>query len=192
MHSELFNYLEQYIVLTSEEKQAIIDMDVFRTYKKGTLLLAEGGYGTESYFVLKGLLRVYYTIDGEEKTTAFYAEMESFTPTSMVTRKPSEYNVVCVEDCVLNVSNEGMEKEFFKKFPRFELVCRKLSEKLLVKNQADFDQFKTASPEQRYLLLLEQKPDLIQRVPLNQLASYLGITPESLSRIRKRLQMQGK
>lgn len=192
MHSELFNYLEQYIVLTSEEKQAIADMDIFRSYKKGTMLLTEGAYSAESYFVLKGLLRVYYTIDGEEKTTAFYTELDSFSPICTVTREPSEYNVVCMEECILTISNEGMEKEFFEKFPRFEILCRKLSEQLLVKQQADFDHFKTTNPEQRYLQLVEQRPDLIQRVPLNQLASFLGITPESLSRIRKRLQVQGK
>jgi CRP-like cAMP-binding protein len=65
--------------------------------------------------------------------------------------------------------------------------CLLLSEDLLAKNQATLDDFKTSSPEQRYLNLLRARPDLAQRVPQHQLASYLGITPQSLSRIRKRI-----
>ena len=66
-------------------------------------------------------------------------------------------------------------------------MCRILSEELLVKVQFNLDSFKTHTPEQRYLHMLEQRPDLIQRVPQHQIASFLGITPQSLSRIRKRL-----
>lgn len=80
-----------------------------------------------------------------------------------------------------------MEAEIFSKFPKFESLCRILSEELLVKEQINFDEFKTSSPEQRYLNLLQKRPDLVQRVPLQQLASYLGIKPQSLSRLRARI-----
>lgn len=80
----------------------------------------------------------------------------------------------------------------FEKFPRFENLCLIFSEELLVKNQASFAEYRNSTPEQRYLNLLKTRPDLVQRVPLYQLASYLGIKPESLSRIRKRLIEQNK
>lgn len=80
-----------------------------------------------------------------------------------------------------------MEAEVNAKFPKFESLCKKLSEELLAKERMDFDEFKTSSPEQRYLNLLEKRPDLIQRVPQHQLASYLGIQPQSLSRLRARI-----
>jgi len=80
-----------------------------------------------------------------------------------------------------------METIIFEKFPRFETLCRILSEQLLMKSQSSFDEFKTSSPEQRYLNLLETRPKLVQRVPQHQLASYLGITPQSLSRMRARI-----
>jgi hypothetical protein len=80
-----------------------------------------------------------------------------------------------------------MEVEIFSKFPKFETLCRILSEELLAKQQIDFDEFKTSSPEQRYLNLLQIRPDLVQRVPQHQLASYLGIKPQSLSRLRARI-----
>jgi CRP-like cAMP-binding protein len=71
-------------------------------------------------------------------------------------------------------------------------MCKVLSEELLAKKQIDFDEFKTSSPEQRYLNLLQNRPDLIQRVTQHQLASYLGITPVSLSRLRARILLNSK
>jgi DNA-binding MarR family transcriptional regulator len=80
-----------------------------------------------------------------------------------------------------------MGVEINTKFPKFQVMCGVLSEELLAKQQINFDEFKTSSPEQRYLNLLQKRPDLIQRVPQHQLASYLGIKPQSLSRLRARI-----
>lgn len=187
MENELFDFIAQYMPLLEEEKKAILDLDIFKTYKKGTILLKEGQLSYDGYFVIKGCIRCYYVIDGEEKTTAFYTESQSLSPLCIVNNKPSEYYVSCVEDSIITVANPEMEKNIFKKFPRFETLCRVLSEELLAKNQASFDDFKTSTPEQRYLNLLKTRPDLLQRVPQYQIASYLGMTPQSLSRIRKRI-----
>lgn len=187
IQNELIYYLSSYMPLNDDEKKAIVDLDVFRSYKKNTILVKEGQICNYAYFVLKGCIRRYYIIDGEEKTTAFYTEMESLTPQSFLQQKPSEYYVGCVEDVILIVSNTEMEKIMFEKFPRFETLCRILTEQLVAQNQASFDEFKTSSPEQRYLQLVASRPDLIQRVPQHQLANYLGITPQSLSRMRGRL-----
>jgi CRP-like cAMP-binding protein len=187
IQNELIDYLSSYMPLNEDEKRAIVDLDVFRSYKKNTILVKEGQMCNYAYFVIKGCIRRYYIIDGEEKTTAFYTEMESLTPQSFLKQKPSEYYVGSVEDVILIVSNNEMEKIMFEKFPRFETLCRILTEQLVAQNQATFDEFKTSSPEQRYLQLVSSRPDLIQRVPQHQLASYLGITPQSLSRMRSRL-----
>jgi hypothetical protein len=80
-----------------------------------------------------------------------------------------------------------MSVEINQKFPKFETMCRIFSEELLAKERMDFDEFKTSSPEQRYMNLVQKRPDLIQRVPQHQLASYLGIKPQSLSRLRARI-----
>lgn len=187
MQTLLFNFLSKYVTLTEEEKNAIVSLDIFHSVKKGTILLKEGQKSKESYFVLKGCIRTYYEIDAEEKTTAFYTEMEALTPPCVISKTPSEYYVSCTEDCILLISNSDMEAEVNAKFPKFESLCKKLSEELLAKERMDFDEFKTSSPEQRYLNLLEKRPDLIQRVPQHQLASYLGIQPQSLSRLRARI-----
>ncbi|MDF3026631.1 MAG: cyclic nucleotide-binding protein [Fluviicola sp.] len=187
MQDILFDFISKYISLTEDEKKAIESLDIFRSVKKGTILLEEGERSKDSYFVLKGCIRVYYVLDGEEKTTAFYTEMEAFTPPCVISKTPSEYYVSCLEDTILTVSNSDMEAEINSKFPKFETICRILSEELLAKQRIDFDKFKTSSPEQRYLNLLQKRPDLIQRVPQHQLASYLGIKPQSLSRLRARI-----
>jgi CRP-like cAMP-binding protein len=187
MKNILFDFISKYVSLTEEEKNAIAPLDIFRSVKKGTILLKEGQKSKNSYFVLKGCIRKYYIIDGEEKTTAFYTEMEVLTPHCVISKTPSEYYISCVEDTILTVSNKEMEVEINSKFPKFEIMCRILSEELLAKQQIDFDEFKNSSPEQRYLNLLQKRPDLIQRVPQHQLASYLGIKPQSLSRLRARI-----
>ncbi len=187
MQDLLFDFISKYVSLTEDEKNAIISLNIFRTEKKGVILLKEGQKSNDGYFVLKGCIRTFYILDGVEKTTAFYTEMEGLTPNCVLTKMPSEYFIACVEDSILSVSNPNMESEMFSKFPKFETLCRILSEELLAKQQINFDEFKTSSPEQRYLNLLEKKPDLIQRVPQHQLASYLGIKPQSLSRLRARI-----
>jgi CRP-like cAMP-binding protein len=187
MQDLLFGFISKYISLTEDEKNAIISLDIFRSFKKGTTLLKEGQKSNEGYFVLKGCIRTFYMIGGEEKTTAFYTEMEALTPPCVISNTPSEYYISCIEDSFLLVSNSDMEVEINNKFPKFEIMCRILSEELLAKQQIDFDEFKTSSPEQRYLNLIQKRPDLVQRVPQHQLASYLGIKPQSLSRLRARI-----
>jgi CRP-like cAMP-binding protein len=192
MKNILFDFILKYVSLTDDEKNAIVSLDIFRSFKKGTTLLKEGQKSKDGYFVLKGCIRIYYVIEGEEKTTAFYTELEGLTPYCVLNKAPSEYFISCVEDTILTVANPDMEIEIFSKFPKFETLCRILSEELLAKQQIDFDEFKTSSPEQRYLNLLQKRPDLVLRVPQHQLASYLGIKPQSLSRLRTRILKKSK
>ncbi|PWJ58703.1 CRP-like cAMP-binding protein [Dyadobacter jejuensis] len=183
----LIEYIEQYMPLTSEEKSSLEGLNLFREYKKGEVLLKEGAYSKETYFVLKGCLRSYYIHDAEEITTEFYTELEGVSPACSQTDEASEYFIDCVEDSLVSVGTQDMEEDMFQKFPRFESLCRILSEKLLLKQQTAMVNYKTSSPEQRYLQLMETNPGLVHRVPQYQIASYLGIKPESLSRIRKRI-----
>ncbi len=187
MRDLLIQFISKYVTLNQQEQDVLVELDLFKTVKKGELLLKEGQVSKNGYFVLKGCIRTYYVINGEEKTTAFYTEQEGLTPLCALTNLPSEYYVAAVEDAILAVSNTKMEAEIFANFPKFETMCRLMSEELLAKQQMDFDAFKTSSPEQRYINLLQKRPDLMQRVPQNQLAGYLGISPPSLSRLRARI-----
>ena len=192
MQDILFDFISKYISLTEDERNAILSLDIFRSVKKGTTLLKEGQKSQDEYFVLKGCIRKYYIIDGEEKTTAFYTEMEGLTPHCAIDNAPSEYFISCLEHTILIVANTDMGVELNTKFPKFQLMCGVLSEELLAKQNINFDEFKTSSPEQRYLNLMQKRPDLIQRVTQQQLASYLGIKPQSLSRLRARILEKSK
>ena len=187
MQNLLFTFISKYISLTDEEKNVILSLDLFHSVKKGTILLREVQKSKDGYFILKGCIRKYYIINGEEKTTEFFTEMEGLTPHCVTSKTPSEYFISCVEDTILTVADPDIGVEINAKFPKFDIMCRMLSEELLAKEQIHFDEFKTSSPEQRYLNLLQKRPDLIQRVPQHQLASYLGIKPQSLSRLRARI-----
>ncbi|GGG35172.1 cyclic nucleotide-binding protein [Croceivirga lutea] len=187
MKNLLIEYISEHIELNEDEKNAIESLNIFHSIKKGEVLLKQGEISHKGYFVIKGCIRSYYIINGEEKSTAFYTELEGVTPHCVLNNKPSEYYLNCIEDSIILISNPEMEAEIFQKFPKFESLCRILSEKLLTKNQIDLDKFKISSPEQRYKNLLENRPDLVQRIPQHQLASFLGIKPQSLSRIKARM-----
>ena len=187
MENILFDFISTYIFLTEDEKRMMKSLDIFHTFKKGTVLLKEGQHSANSYFVLKGCIRKFYLLNGEEKTNEFYKEMEGIKPNCVFSKQPSEYYISCVEDSSITVSNSDMEVEIFEKFPKFETLYRMLSEQRLIEKQRSFDDFKNSSPEGKYLNLLQNRPDLLKRVPQYQLASFLGITAPSLSRMRNRL-----
>ncbi|MCF8307706.1 MAG: Crp/Fnr family transcriptional regulator [Bacteroidales bacterium] len=186
--NELLNFLKGFPMLTEEEMQLIVEDTSIQSFKKGTILLHEGQIATECYLVLKGCVREYYIVDGEEKSTAFYTEgqpVASFTSAS--THTPSKHYLECTEECILTVSDQDLEKEMIAKIPRLESIIRKEVEKNSGKERDDFTRFITSSPEDRYLFLLENRPALLSRIPQHQIASYIGVKPESLSRIRKRM-----
>ena len=179
MQDILFDYISKYVSLTEDEKNEILSLDIFRSVKKGTILLKEGQRSQDEYFVLKGCIRKYYIIDGEEKTTDFFTELECLTPHCAINNAPSDYFISCVEDTLLTVANKDLGVELFNKSPKIQQMSKLWAEEILAKQQINFDEFKTSSPEQRYLNLLQNRPDLVQRVPQHQLASYLGIKPPS-------------
>jgi len=184
MGNELVAYISRYTTLTEAETKAVINEIPIRTFKKGTVLLKEGEVPVECYFNIKGLVRQYYVIDGEEKTTFFYTEEYAI---SGIPGKPSKYYLVCEEDCTLTIGRFDAEVDFFKRFPKFESLCRVLSSEYFESYEELLSTYITKSPQERYLNLVKERPKLAKRVPQFQIASYLGITPESLSRIRKRV-----
>ncbi len=188
---ELFRQLEEEVHITSEEREAILENVELKEYPKGALLLQEGQIAHKSYHNFKGVVRQYYLIDGEERTTAFYTEGDSISSSlSYVTQAPATHYLECVEDCILMSVTFENEQKMFARFPKMESLCRVSSESNHGRAQEMMASYITKSPEQRYLHLLKTRPDLVTRVPQYQLASYLGVKPESLSRIRKRLAMK--
>lgn len=188
MENEIVKLISRYLTLNKDESEAFAECIPIKNYKKGDLLLREGQVSRDSYFLIQGCVRKYYIIDGEERTTEFYVEDESIASLKSYTNKtPANHYFECVEDCRLAVLNFEKEQELFKRVPRYEALCRMSMESDFGEQQEALAKFITSSPEERYKNLLETRPDLLQRIPQYHLATYLGVKPESLSRIRKRI-----
>ncbi len=187
MGNEIIKYLSKYTSLSNELAEIVLESTIIKNFRKGTILLKEGDMSKESYFVLKGCVRSYLIDNGENKTLEFYTEEQPILPISYGKETLSEQYLECIEDSILIVNTPEHENEMFLKYPQFESICRIMTEVMMSNFQESFVNFKTTNPEERYLFILKNRPDLLQRVPLFQLASYLGLKPESLSRLRKRL-----
>ncbi len=183
----LVEYFSQYISLSEHEVQLIHQEKIIRQYKKGAFLLQEGQLAKECFLVLKGCVKRYYLEDGEEKIMDFYTENDPIAPVSYTTKKPSKYFLSCVEPSLISTGTEERTQQFLEQFPRFVPIFVKIGDSLSAKKQMVLDDLKNLSPEMRYQKLLDDRPDLVERVPQYMIASYLGIQPESLSRIRKRM-----
>jgi CRP-like cAMP-binding protein len=130
-------------------------------------------------------------LDGEEVTSDFYTEGNSVADfNSLANQAPSKYFFVCTEKTTVAVINAEKEAAFYKRFPRFETICRVEFEKMMGKKADSAEAFANKNPEEKYLHLLKERPDLFNRVPQYQIASYLGVKPETLSRIRKRISIK--
>lgn len=185
---DLHSFITTFNMLTPQEVDTIVDGTNIQAFSKGNVLLKEGQVSDKCYFVLKGLIREYYLKDGEEKTTAFFTENEPVNSfTSNNSKSPSRSYLECIEDCILTVGTDDIIEAMCKKVPRLENLMRVEVEKNAGKFQDEYAAFIMSSPEERYVSLLEKRPGLMNRVPQHQIASFLGVKPESLSRIRKRL-----
>lgn len=191
MKEILIKYIRKYTTLKEEEQRAILEDIVIKEFKKGTYLIKQGDYPTKHcFFVLKGCVRQYHVeVDGKEVTTNFFTEEQAILLFNVEEAdQASKYSLHCLEDCVLVIADFESEQEMYKQYVELESMTRRMMEAYLIQAQNDYTQFIRSSPEERYKAIIQNRADLLQRVPQHQLASYLGITPESLSRIKKRIQ----
>ena len=188
----LAHIMSQMTNLSEEEALAIEESFPIQTFAKGTYLLKAGQVAIDAWYVVKGCVREYELMDGEEKTLAFYTEEYAVANfQSLANGSASRQSFVCVEETTLAVLNAEKEQRLYEKFPRFETFCRTGMEQMMGDKQLQLSRLMVMSPKERYLDLLKERPDLPNRVPQYQLASYLGIKPETLSRIRGRMSQNG-
>ncbi len=137
------------------------------------------------FFINKGLVRGYYFDKGKEITNWFAQENEFATCFySFIAQKSSFENVQAIEDCELVKFSYSALQNLYTKFPETERIGRIITENYYIKLEERILNLQFKAAKERYDKLLSSKPSLLQRVPLGQIASYLGITQETLSRIR--------
>lgn len=155
---------------------------------KNEYLLNEGSISRHLYFVQQGALRGYYNLDGKEVTHWFGFEKDFVTSFhSFITQEPAVENIQLLEGSVLWAISKETLSNLYNEYHEIERLVRIATEKYYIRLEEKFvnSHFKTAT--ERYEHLLEQQPHILERVPLGHIASYLGISQETLSRIRSKL-----
>lgn len=156
--------------------------------KKGDFFVKENSICREIAFINKGCMRYYYNNDGEEVSIAFFVEREFVSAfPSFLTGKQSLQIIDAIEDSELLVISEDRLKKMLQHYGPFEKAYRHMIENSLVDTQNRLAQYLLMNPEERYLHFMKHFPHLLNRIPQYYIASYLGITAVSLSRIRKRI-----
>ncbi|KPH14887.1 Crp/Fnr family transcriptional regulator [Chryseobacterium sp. ERMR1:04] len=172
-----------------EELEEIFQAHEKVAFQKGDVILEEGKTANEYYILEKGLARSFVNdFNGNDVTTHFFAENEIVIEvSSLFQRIPTQENIVCITDCECWKFDFDTFQELFHKIPNLREWGRAwMSQQLFTYKQRSVEMF-TLSATKRYLNLLEQKPQVVQFAPLKQIASYLGVTDTSLSRIRKEI-----
>ena len=188
MKDHLKEFLTKLDTFSFSEVNAIVDATSVKHFKKGSILLNEGQICRNCYFVLDGCVRQYQLKNGTEKTTTFFTEGQAAVLyTSYMKGIPSEYYLSCIEDAILTSGTYEEEQKLYDKFPKLKYLVNTLMIQDFTSLQKRLSSMISQTPEERYLNLLNNQPELLQKVPLFHLAGYIGVTPESFSRIRKRL-----
>ncbi|MEL7531539.1 MAG: Crp/Fnr family transcriptional regulator [Bacteroidota bacterium] len=155
--------------------------------KKKEIWQAAGEIGQSLAFINQGILRQFYTRDGDEKTDDFYAEGEFVgNYVSYLQQRASRMSIQALSDCQLLVIDFEALQRLYQLSPSVERFARLVAEQKLISLHERTAGFLLDSPQERYDQLLIEKPNIHARVPLYLIAQYLGIHPESLSRIRAR------
>ncbi len=185
---EKIDIFRQFTDFDDSELKIIMPYFEFKKFKKKTTLLNIGKVSNEVFYLIKGCIRLYCEKDGVELSTYFFTEnMFAGSYDSFLSRKPSKVAIETLEECeVLVLTHKGQEK-LYEIFPKMNEFIRKAIEQRFILLHDLFISYLLNSPEERYLMLLKDRPELLQRIPQHQIASFLGVTRVSLSRIRNRL-----
>ena len=182
---QLLNYFHTFQVLNQDSQDQLLAISTPLRLKKNDILQPIGHTCKTIYFVQKGIARIFYYKDGIDITECFAAENQIIARVeSLFTQRPSQKGIQIIEDAELVAINATVLFGLYDQYPGIERLFRKIFEQGYVDTVNRLESLQFYSAEERYTRLLEEMPELLQRVPLKYIASYLGITQVSLSRIR--------
>jgi len=185
---QLLETIKLYISLSPQEIQSLYEAVQQKSFRKNELIFTVGKVADEIYFVTKGCVRLFYEVNGNDKTAFFYTESQFICAGESYTYNiPAIENYQAVEPTELLIFTKSAIEILLQKVPKLEVIARIATENELITCQKVIASFVTKSAEERYLDLLNTQGQLFQRVPQHYIASFLGVSPETLSRIKTRV-----
>ena len=184
----LKQFIESYISITNEEWNTISSCFEKRIIEKDEIILEEGKICKYLYFIESGLLHFYVNKNGNEITKFFTDAPYLFTSqVSFNSQKPTLENIQAIEKSIIYQISYEKSNELFQ-LKSWNEFGRKITQEVQFFTEQILEQLQTETAENRYQSMQKNNPELLERIPLKYLASFLGIAPQSLSRIRKKLQ----
>lgn len=193
IYESLRKTLNQWVELPDEQWNEFASIFQVKTAEKGDFILLPGDLEYELMFVYEGLLRIYYiNEEGEESNKAFPAEGMFAGPlATALLGMPSRYGIQALEPTKMLATNYNNYFDILERHPVFDRLGRKVLEWVLGQRELREQSLLQKSAKERYKDFLEERPDLVQRIPQYHIASYLGITEVSLSRLRNTMAEEG-
>jgi CRP-like cAMP-binding protein len=189
MYELFFQKLGEKITLTKEQQEIIKKYLTPKKIRKKQYLLQEGDVARNVAFVEKGILRA-YSVDEKGAEHIIQFAMEGWTISdlnSFLTGQPATYNIDALEDSELVLISNMAQEEILRQIPEYQVYMRLQLSGAYLAMQKRITSTISMPLEDRYINFIKLYPDLVQRVPQHMIASYMGLTPETLSRIRKKL-----
>ncbi|MDR3271925.1 MAG: Crp/Fnr family transcriptional regulator [Flavobacteriaceae bacterium] len=189
MSQRLLEHFRSRIKISDEEFSLLLDHMEHKQVKKKEKLLEIGEVCNYTIYVNEGLLYS-YSVDDDGNEHVVHFALEDYWISdlySFLNRTPATVDIIALEDSDVYMFRYDKMNEMFEIFPFINTFYRQLYEKAYIYAQQLLDRALGISAIERYVQILKERPHLIQRVPLHLIASYLGITPETLSRIRRKL-----
>ena len=188
MYEQILNRLSHFISLDKNEQDIFVSKLTLKKFKKKELILNEGQICKHAYFINEGCLRYYYNVEGKENTAQFFFENGWYTDfDSFLTGNPTKQNIETLEKTEILLLSAKDLQQLYIDIPKFERFGRLIAENAFLGIRQRSEMLENLTAEQRYLLLLKERPKVVARIPQHYIASYLGIKPQSLSRIRKKI-----
>ncbi len=190
MNFDLLLYnISRHISLTTEEAAFFSSMLKPKTLSNGEFLLREGNICKHESFVTKGCLKTYYLDENGFEHIIDFSIEEWWADDlySLLTQTPAKSNIKAIEDTdIIQISKPDLEL-LYQKIPKFERFFRILFQNAYITQRDQINQALSASAEERYIAFIKQKPYAEKRFSQKDIASYLGVTPQFLSALKKRL-----
>jgi len=189
MTDNFLNLFDSYVKLTDSDMEFCRQYFELQSLPKNNIVEEENRVPKHLYFITKGFMRLFYYDENGDEITTLIASPNRFITSflNFIHEKKSNENLECITDCEFYRIERSKLLELIDENENFQKFSLVIFEQTIAATQIRANDFATLTADLRYKKLVEQQPEIIQNVPIQYIASYLGIKPQSLSRIRKQI-----